>query len=741
MMVKVEGNVRVVTQDMTLYGSKIDYNLATGVAQVKNARILTSEFSFIATNLTRLSAKEYLGEEAEFTTCKDCVESWSVYGDKIRLLVGEYVQIKHGLFKVKGIDVIYLPYIVIPILSKRETGVLIPRISQRTGEGIALEQPFFWAISDDKDLTLSPTFWAQRGYGGDLQYRQRFSYTDWLEINTRFVNDKIYWPKELNTSPSGREFFRYFGDVEFHSQITSNLNTHLKYSDLKDLDFIRDFPQYTDPMTNSSDYGLEGFFNYRFDHFSLAVEGTYLRNQIFDDPLGLDESYVQVLPRVSLSSMPMTLVQSSLINHLAVGLDSSWTRFRQLEENEYLRNIDRTSLRPYLIWQMMNWGPVNLQSQFTFDQQLYDLSPSSRQVFESSLYESRRIFAGKNAGILKTEMSFSMNKVFGLAYEEKIPVENLTKKDLKNLQKKKMKGISPLKKSSKEKKLVGQLEDFAAELSQNEIIQRRYSYRHGQNFKFIHHYISSENEFGNQSFIDQLQNQQGQLDYEDALRSQQFLFGANTTRVIIPPQNTLEFQWNNTLVKKSPKTFNYLQDERYLRDNFNYTKIGWLNISQGYLLDQRDLEDLRQRLTRLMIDAGFVGANFSLGLTEYYFHYDNQNIFQLNFNQKFEYLNFLINYTYNSFSSSNLNSLKIGGRVRPTDTLGLSLIKDVDLKSKRDIRTIYSLDLMPHNNCWIFNLNYRQSIVDSRFSFNVFFNFGDDNFDRYRNDFSILPRI
>ena len=136
MTVKIEGNVRFITKDMTLYGSHLDYNIATGAAHIKNARILTSDFNLVARELIRINENEYLAKESEFTTCKDCRESWAIYGNYIRLNVGKYVQIKHGLFKVKGVDIIYIPYIVLPILAKRESGLLIPRISQRTGEGL-----------------------------------------------------------------------------------------------------------------------------------------------------------------------------------------------------------------------------------------------------------------------------------------------------------------------------------------------------------------------------------------------------------------------------------------------------------------------------------------------------------------------------------------------------------------------------------------------------------------------------
>lgn len=735
--VKIEGNVRIITKDMTLYGSRVDYNIGTGVAHIKNARILTADFNLVANELVRESESVYVAKEAEFTTCKDCVESWSVFGSNIKIIVNNYVQVKHGLFRIKGVDVIYIPYIVFPIQTKRKSGILIPNISSRTGEGISFAQPVFWAIDDHKDATLTPTFWAKRGYGGDAQYRQRFSEMSWFDFNGRTVNDKIYEPGKSNKGPSGGEFFRYFGDVESHQFWSSNVNSHFRYVGLRDLDFVRDNPQFTDTRTLSSDFGLYGFINGRTDLFSMAVETDYLRNQLVSDSLEFDRSYVQTMPRVTLNSLPNTVYQSRTpgLQHIAVGIDASLTRFRQVDEDDsvYLRNADRLSYQPYLMWNFFTMGPLSLKTKYTFDQQSYQFADPDQPK------------AGKNAGLFKTELSFTMDRIFGLAFEEKIPFKYISDADLKRLRESKETGLSPIQKVEKTNRLVGEIPQFESDLTKDTIVQVRRSYRHSQEFKFIHHYISSENEYGNKKFLSDISNlnngQNAFFDYEDSIRSEEYLFGANATRTIIPPQNTVEFQWNNTLIRKTPKSFSYLEDEKYLRDNFTYTRVGYFNFSQGYLVNREEVEDFREHLTRMMIQGGYTADRWYLNFQEYYFHFEKQNIFNTSFTRRFEYVNLFGNYNYNSFDESRLNTLSFGGQIRPTDILGLAMVKDIDLAAHKDIRTVYSMDIMPHNNCWILNLNYRESLVDSRFSFNILFNFGDDNFDRYRNDYFGVKRL
>lgn len=736
MMVKIEGNVRFITKDLTLYGSHLEYNIATGVATVKNARILTTDFNLVASQIVRLTETEYIANEGEFSTCKDCPESWSVYGKVIKVYVGSYVHITHGLAKIKGVNVLYMPYLVLPIMTKRKTGLLFPKISSRLGEGLAYEQPVFWAIDDSKDMTVSPTFWAKRGYGGDFQYRQRFSELSWVELNSRALSDTIYLPGKSTLGQSGDEFFRYFMEAETHQQWTPDFNTHFRYTGVRDLDIVRDHPQYTDPKIISSDFGFRGHMNWRKNYLSLVAEGQYLRNQLFDDPLEFDRTYVQIVPRVSLSSIPLTLVQTTtpMIENVTVGFDSTYSRFRQVDEEDsvFLRNADRFSAKPYVMWHFFTKGPFSLKSRWQFDQQTYQFSDHDEPA------------AGKNASIIQTEFAFTMDKIFGLAYEEKIPVKYIPEENLKKLREKREQGLAPLRAVEKENRLIGEIPEFESELARENIVQVRNSYRHAQEFKFIHHFISSENEYGNQRFITQITENSriGIFDFEDTIRSREYLSGSLAMRSTIPLWNTLEFQWNNSLIRKTPRVFNFYEDDKYLRDNFSYGRIGYFNVSQGYLLDQVvEDENSDQRLTRLLLATGYSASRWSVGLSESYFHYEKENIFSINLTRHFDYLNLFGAFNYSSFQASKFSTLSFGGQVRPTDILGFAMVKEMDLLAKQDVRNVYSLDIMPHNNCWILNLNYRESLVDERFFFNIIFNFGDENFHDLRNNYFAVKRL
>lgn len=724
--VKIEGNVRFISQGITIYGSKVEFNSQTGQLEMLSARIITNEFNIVANKIKKIDNNNYHATKAEFTTCKDCTESWVIFGDEIDIELNQYVKIKHALTKIKGVSVLYFPYIAVPIKNKRESGLLFPKVSTRLDEGLSYEQPVFWAISDSRDMTITPTFMAKRGYGSDVEYREAFGEKKWVQFNNRMVNDSIYEPGKTNTDSSGGKYFRNFFDLETHMQWSNDFTQHFRFSGMKDLDMVRDYNDYTDDYIQDSDVGVSTFSEYRQEWFNIGLEANYRRNLLVDDAEYFDKSYVQTLPTVYFSTTPYSFIQSDklFLQNISVGLDSDMTIFKQQQESEseYLRNVRRVNVKPYLDWHLFNIGPVKAKTSYLFDYQNYD--------FLNEDHESYR----KYAGIVTTEFSFSMDKIFGLAYEERVLVKDLKSDYIKK--------ENMIKKNSinSDNSLIGDIPSFEHSLTKDSILFVKNSYRHSQEFKFLHHLITHSDDSGNKKFQTQIDSNLGWFDYEDAKREDAFKLGTNATRTEIPLKNTFEFQWNNNLIRKSPKKFNYFSDNLYLRDNFSYSKIGYFNLSQGITLGNEG-DSLEDKLTRLHIATGYSTGSWNISFDDYYFHQGSDHILTTSFEKKFQNFSALGSYNLNSLDGSNIKTLKLGAQVRPIDVLGFSALVEQDLDAEENIRSIYQVDFMPNNNCWILNLNYRKTVVDNRYSFNWVFNFGNDEFKEYRNNFFRFDRI
>ncbi|MFZ4714839.1 MAG: LPS-assembly protein LptD [Bacteriovoracaceae bacterium] len=717
--IEVEGNIRLVSDIMTVYGSKLSYDMKTQKIIIENARVIAETYSLVGKSLSRISESVFIAEEAEYTTCKDCPESWSVYGKNVKINVNEYVHVKGAMIKINGVNIIYLPYLLLPIKNERQTGLLFPSFSLFNREGVSYQQPFFWAVSKSADMTLTPSTWGRRGYGTDFEYRQLFGQEKWVNYNARVLQDKIYQPNKATTEQSTTATFRQFGEYEHHFQFANWGTHHSRYTTMKDLDLVKVFRAYTDPKIQGSEVGFSGFFDGRIaNRLSLSVQGDYNQNQLVSDPLLFDKSYVQVLPSTNLSMIPWTLYTSSvpMLQNIAVGGEVSHTMFRQQapEENTFLRNADRVNFTPYLDWNLADVGPVHLKTRYGMDYQHYEFKTDNNPSFQ------------KQAGTIVSEANFEVDRIFGLSYNEKVDIERINPNDLKRMEEKKI-SEQTVKPYEKNNNLIGALPSFNDSLTEDFVLQSRNSYRHSQEFKMKHFYTTESTTKGNGRFYNQIQDVKGLFDYNDSIRTKENNLGSNLTRTIISPSNTVELQWNNTLVKKTSRTFNTFQDGRYLRDNFEYRRLGYFNVSQGYELNT-DRTHFNENLTRLLMTTGYVMNKTTLSFSDYYFYTSSNHILQTTVMQGFDRMNVFTSLNVNMFDTPATEIVMVGGNIRPIDILNFYTKYDYNYNSKEPINALYGVDYIPRSNCWRLNLNLNRSVVEQRIAFNILVNFSDNTF-------------
>jgi LPS-assembly protein len=703
---EIIGNVRYIAPELTLYGTKLKYNFLTKQIDLENARVLSENFVVTGKKIFQTKPEIIYAEEAEYTTCRDCPESWSVFGKHVTIEVGKYVNLRHAFIKVNGVVAMYFPYIVFPIKQKRESGLLFPLLGFNSKEGFRYQQPFFWAIDDYKDATLTPSTFGNRGLGGEIQYRQNFREKTWVEINSLQLNDKIYAPYKTNKEKSGVDFYRHFSDFEFHSIYNHKFNNHFYFTNTSDLDTVRDLDFFAKDKTRGTEVGGGGFFEGRSSLFSMTTEGYFNKNMFINDPREFDNKYVQILPKLSLSTVPYTVLHTKypFAKNLSFGLNSDYTIFKQnhYETTGPIRNAQRLNLAPYMNWQLGNMGPVFFSHQLKLDYQKYNFPHETEKRFT------------KNGLIFETEAKFELERIFGLAYNEEKPIEQI-----EDMSKTKMVqttiGALPLLKNIK---------DDAVQLVTNN------SYRHSQEYKIKHFYLSDQQFKGSEKFKNQISADDGQFDYVDAIRSREHETNQITAQDSLPLSNTIELQWNNRLIRKSTKQFDPYIDGRYLKDNFVYSNIAYFEVSQGYDLNIES-DQVIDRLTRLYVNTGLNLERLSMSIQEFYFHRTSEHKVTSAAGYNFDRASVAGTLTYNSFNSSNTPVAKLAGyklSLRPSDLITLKNDVDYNIQEEKITRSSYSILYSPFNNCWKIEFNYAKDLIDNKFGLLFYINYNENNF-------------
>ncbi len=706
---EINGNVRYLTKDLTLYGTYLNYNAATENMHIDNARMFTPGWRIVARKVEKTSLEKYVAYEAEFTTCKDCTESWTVYGEKVEITVNQYVVITNALMRIKGADAFYLPYLVFPIKNARETGLLFPQLSVRNTQGFSYAQPWFWAINQSSDMTLTPTVWAERGLGGDIEYRNALNNASNFQFESRYIRDDFLL-RDLN-----EEIDRYLINTEFNYRPTNNQNTYIKLFEMSDLDFPNDNPLYSTERIIATEYGSQGFYNQRFETGEVGVEASVQKtliqetNRYYTDLFDLSDNMVNILPRLEYSFTPIKVFdyKRNFLNLLYIGGKFDATDFRQnnfdpyqLTNTDPLRNVTRVNLQPHIHLSLFDNGVFDFRTTYELGFQYYDFKRNDERDFR------------KYSGLMKSEFSFGVDSIYGLAYREKVNVKNL----------------GEVKDVEENLKTIGKLPKFSQEEAEKaqEVIYK--GYKHIQNYKFIHHFIPGEREWGNQRFKSQISNIEGWFDYQDSIRSQEFLIGQKETRTQISPANTFEIQWNNSLIEKTPRALDALSDGLFLNDNFDYRKVFYFDLSQGIELNDSDRR-FESRLTRLGVDMGMdLGRYLDLRVREFYFHEENENILTFSMRNDFNLMRVL-----NEISSNDISQIKVyrwGFDLELSDEIVLLVQETRDIEANQTTEKQYALNYAPGNDCWMLSFGYLKTINQENFSIDFSLNLGNPSFYR-----------
>ena len=112
-----------------------------------------------------------------FTSCKknDSCPPWTIQANKIIYDKNKKQMIyDNALVKIYDIPVLYFPKFFHPGPTvKRQSGFLIPHLTNSNILGSSIQIPYFYALSENKDFTFKPTLFDKEIYMIQNEYRQQ----------------------------------------------------------------------------------------------------------------------------------------------------------------------------------------------------------------------------------------------------------------------------------------------------------------------------------------------------------------------------------------------------------------------------------------------------------------------------------------------------------------------------------------------------------------------------------------
>jgi LPS-assembly protein len=284
-IVHARGNVK-----MRSKGEKVDAEKATIVLSDKTATMFNTTIYIEQQNL-HFQAEEagkdgemtYWFKNAVFTTCdfdEQNAPVWSLESRDVDIDIDGFIWLKHSFLNIKDVPVLYLPFMGFPGRMDRQTGFLMPEVSNSTLNGVGVVTPFFVNLSPSSDLTLYPGYLGDRGLLAGAEFRHVNDEKSRFTLIGTYINDRTadtvddnYNDDDYFRTKQDRYWLRGKADHDFGNNVMGRVD----FDTASDRDYLMEF-----------DKGVTGF-----DDSNNSLRDDYHRG-LMDGTLGWRQSTAQI---------------------------------------------------------------------------------------------------------------------------------------------------------------------------------------------------------------------------------------------------------------------------------------------------------------------------------------------------------------------------------------------------------------------------------------------------------------
>lgn len=302
--IECEGNFEIISSLNTVSGqyALLDYESNTGF--ITEGVLQSGPVVFKGQLLLKKSQDQYIADQSIYTSCNTCPSAWSFSGSLIRADLGSYAYIKNAVLRVGGFPILPLPYLIVPLKSDRQSGLLTPEIEQSQKGGFTFSQPFFWAINRSQDLTYTFKSYEFRGIKNLFNYRYLVSEKSGGTLDFSLLNDRVFSEedriKTLYPNQSLGTLNRWIFKYSHYFETDDGVIQRTQINTSSDLQYSKDFP--TESL-NHGDSSMENRISFSKNTLNqhLSLDTSYHINLLQSDPLSHSDESVHRFPEIRFS--------------------------------------------------------------------------------------------------------------------------------------------------------------------------------------------------------------------------------------------------------------------------------------------------------------------------------------------------------------------------------------------------------------------------------------------------------
>lgn len=270
-----QGNAKLTDADGTkTYGDRFDLTDDFKDGFIDSLRSVSPQNNRISgARAERVGGERTIVERGTFTSCEPCKDApekpplWQVRAARIIHNNAEQrIYYENATIEFWGVPVAWFPFFSAPDPTvNRQSGVLAPRIINKTNLGKGISIPLYWAIAPNYDVTITPTYLSRQGFLGDVLWRHRLENGSY-NIRINGINQKE--PTAFPIQPyagAGAKSFR--GSIESRGKFYLNEKWTIGW----DGAFATDKHYFTDYKTKPA--SLSSMF------YSEVISQAYMRGR------------------------------------------------------------------------------------------------------------------------------------------------------------------------------------------------------------------------------------------------------------------------------------------------------------------------------------------------------------------------------------------------------------------------------------------------------------------------------
>ena len=236
----LSGDITLREPGVLIRGETAQIYSESGAATVQGSQFLLHEQGLRGSAGTLRRDEEGLFhiDDGNISFCAPDNNDWAIRADSIELDTQEGVGTARGArLDVRGVPLLYTPWITFPLDDRRRTGLLWPDIGTDSRGGLDVSIPVYLNLAPNYDALYAPRYISERGMSHEMELRYLNPHAGFWSFGGAFLADDDRYADEV---PQARSNDRWLAIVNHNALFDQRWRSTIDYSKASDADYLKD---------------------------------------------------------------------------------------------------------------------------------------------------------------------------------------------------------------------------------------------------------------------------------------------------------------------------------------------------------------------------------------------------------------------------------------------------------------------------------------------------------------------